>query len=92
MAYVKVGWQADMLLTPARFRQMETQHDEVLNYWGINPFRMLSSSPLITEVSSTEPANEAGRIYFNESTDEYNYYVSNGTSWADITELMQEAP
>ena len=81
-----------MLLTPARFRQMETQYDEAIDYWDDSPFRMLSTAPIITEVSSTEPANAGGRIYFNTSSSEEYYYVSNGTSWMNITDIMQEAP
>ena len=81
-----------MLLTPARFRQMETQYDAVINYWDANPFRMLSSAAFVTEVTTTEPANQEGRIYFNASSSEDSFYVSNGTSWMNITDIMQEVP
>ena len=84
MAYTKVNWQADTLLTPARFNQMETQYDEVISYWTTNPFRMDGGDPLITEVLSTAPTHGAGRIYHN-STDG-KLYVSDGAAWIDLRE------
>ena len=83
MAYTKVNWQADTLLTPARFRQMETQYDEVKSYWVTNPFRM-ENEPLVAEVLSTAPTHGAGRLYQN-STDG-KLYVSDGAAWIDLTE------
>ena len=75
-----------MLLTPARFRLMETQYDEVIDYWDDLPFRMLSTAPIITEVSSTEPANAEGRIYFNSSSSENTFYISDSATWIDLME------
>ena len=83
--YEKVNWQADKLLTPIRFNQMETQYDEVIGYWTANPFR-LSTGVLLAEILSDAPTHANGRTYFNTTNN--TLYVSNGTTWIDIMEVV----
>ena len=86
--YEKINWEADTLLTPARFNHMETQYDEVIAYWQTNSFRVLDDEELVVEVLVAEPSQAEGRIYFN-SVDE-KLYVSDGSSYIDISEFAED--
>jgi hypothetical protein len=83
--YTKVNWQADTLLTPARFRQMETQYDEVIAYWATNSFRLLTGEELVVEVVDFHidiPDEDMGRLVFDESTG--TLWVADGSDWIDL--------
>jgi hypothetical protein len=85
MAYTKVNWQADTLLTPARFRQMETQYDEVIAYWATNSFRLLTGEELVVEVVDFDvavPTATIGRLVFDE--DSGALQVADGSNWIDL--------
>lgn len=82
--YSKINWQADTLLTPARFRHMETQYDEVLAYWVTNSFRIATSAEFRPEILSSAPAHASARNYLN-STDTH-IHVSDGSAWINLSE------
>jgi hypothetical protein len=80
--FTAINWQADTLLTPARFRQMETQYDSVISYWVTNSFRMLHTQLLRARVLSSAPAHKSGRVYFNSTSNKM--LLSTGTNWFEL--------
>ena len=78
--YEKVNWTDGKLLTPARFRQMETQYEKVIEYWKGNSFKALTNKKLRVEVLASAPSHAEGRIYFDSGDNEVK--VSDGTAWS----------
>ena len=77
MSYNKTVWAPDVLLTPARLRNLESQHEKALV-----DARAASGNPLIAELSSSGPAAGAARMYFNTTDDKF--YVSDGATWHEV--------
>ena len=84
MVYTPTSWGSTTLITPVLFDNMETQYTEVLAHWTTQSFRIESGSTFVVEVSATEPEHAAGRIYFDSSTDDLSFYISDGTSWIKL--------
>ncbi len=85
--YEKVDWTADKLLTPARFRQMETQYDTIIAKW-LDPatsFRTNTGEEFIPEVLAEAPAHGAGKLYVNTTGN--NLYISDGAAFINLSEF-----
>ena len=73
MSYDKTAWGGTTLITPARLRKLETQHEKLL------VDARVANEPLLAEIASSAPTGETAMIYVN-STDN-KLYGYNGTSW-----------
>ena len=71
MSYDKTTWASDVLLTPARLRNLETQHELLL------VDARVENELLVVEIDST--STEAGSIHVNTTDDKL--YGFNGTAW-----------
>ena len=77
MAYTKTTWASNVLVTPARLRNLESQHELLLV-----DARAASSNPLIAEISTSAPGVAQGRVYSNSADNKF--YVSDGTAWHEV--------
>ena len=71
MAYTKTTWASNVLVTPARLRNLESQHELLL------VDARVENEPLLVELAST--STEAGSIHVNTTDDKL--YGYNGTAW-----------
>ena len=74
MTYAPTSWSTETLVTPARLRNLETQHELLL------VDARVENEPLVVEIDST--STEAGSIHVNTTDDKL--YGFNGTSWVQI--------
>ncbi len=83
--YSKINWQANTLLTPARFRHMETQYDAVISYQQTNSFRIQTGEELVAEIIDfhvDSPTAHAGRLIFD--IDSGNLWFGDGATWVEL--------
>jgi len=76
MAYTKTNWTGGTLITPARLRNLETQHEK-----AVVDARVASANPLKVHIVSSLPAGSAGQICLSSDNKLYGH---NGTSWGLI--------
>ena len=86
MAFTKPNIIATTLLTPELFNTLETQYDEVISYWGTNPFRM-ENEPIAVELVTSDPAHSDGKIIYNSTDGKLK--VSFNSAWIDLSEFAE---
>ena len=84
MPYTPINWTTDTLVTPARMRHMETQHEQAVAD-GSPIIRSSSNEGLAAETVSAAPAGQDARIYYN--TTDNKMYGYNGNEWVPIAEV-----
>ncbi len=82
MAYTKINWKENTPLNSTNLNKMETQYDEAFNELG--SIRTDTSSPLLVQVVTSDPANNAGYMIYNSTSGQFKY--NNGTSWQVMAE------
>lgn len=85
MPFTPIVWiDGSVLITPARLRHMETQHEQAVAD-GTSTVRDDNTSPLKPGINASEPSGETGLMYYN-STDG-KMYGYNGDEYVLLSEV-----